>query len=84
MARRLPTFVRNPAGARHINVVHGLYPREPMTCGVLDRLAEALRASVTTAAGRTYAGGLTKFEPGEMARVNVPGVDLLTEAESAA
>ena len=84
MARRPPAFVRNPAGARHINVAHGLYPRQPMTAALLDRLAEALSASVTTAGGRTYAGGLTKFEPGEMARLAVPGIDLLAEAEVAA
>lgn len=84
MARRPPAFVRNPAGARHINVAHGLYPREPMTAAALDRLAEALSASVTTAGGRVYAGGLTKFEPGEMARLPVPSVEILTAGELAA
>ena len=29
MARRPPAFVRNLAGARHVNIAHGLYPREP-------------------------------------------------------
>ena len=84
MARRPPAFVRNPLGARHINVAHGLYPREPMTASSLDRLAEALTASATTAGGRVYAGGLTKFEPSEMARLPVPGVDLLTRTDVAA
>ena len=84
MARRPPAFVRNPAGAHHINVAHGLYPREPMTAAVLDRLADALSALTTTAGGRVYAGGLTKFEPGEMARLAVPSVELLAANEEAA
>ena len=84
MARRPPAFVRNPLGAHHINVAHGLYPREPMTAEILDRLVDALSASVTTAGGRVYAGGLTKFEPGEMARLAVPSVDLLAANEVAA
>lgn len=77
MARRPPTFVRNLADARHINIAHGLYPRVPMADGVLDKLAEALRSSVNIGQGRTYAGGLTKFEPREMERVPVPSLDLL-------
>jgi hypothetical protein len=84
MARRPPAFVRNPAGAHHVNVAHGLYPREPMTAVALDRLAEALSASATTAGGRIYAGGLTKFEPGEMARLAVPSIEFLAAGEVAA
>jgi len=79
MARRPPAFVRNDAGARHINIAHGLYPREEMTDAVLDRLADHLRAAVTLAQGRTYAGGLVKFEPREMERIPVPGPDMLIE-----
>jgi adenine-specific DNA-methyltransferase len=77
MARRPPAFVRNPVGARHINIAHGLYPRQPLPEAVLDELAEALRTSISVAAGRTYAGGLTKFEPREMERLPVPGLPLL-------
>lgn len=77
MARRPPAFVRNLAEARHINIAHGLYPREPMTDTTLDKLSACLRDSVTLAQGRTYAGGLTKFEPKEMERLLVPGPDLL-------
>ncbi|HVX19225.1 MAG TPA: hypothetical protein VHA73_14440, partial [Acidimicrobiales bacterium] len=72
MARRPPTFVRNLAEARHINIAHGLYPRQAMDSDVLDRLAESLRGAVTQSQGRTYAGGLTKFEPREMERIPVP------------
>lgn len=79
MARRPPAFVRNPKGARHINVAHGIYPREAMADPVLDSLARSLNIGASTAQGRTYAGGLTKFEPSEMQRIFVPGPDLLTE-----
>src|SRR5216683_606167 len=77
MARRPPTFVRNLAGARHLNIAHGLYPRESLPPVVLDALAGYLRGSVTLGQGRMYAGGLTKFEPGEMERLPVPVGELL-------
>ena len=72
MARRPPAFVRNLCGARHINIAHGLYPRAPLDDAMLDALAAFLRENVAQAAGRTYAGGLTKFEPKELERVLVP------------
>ena len=72
MARRPPAFVRNLAHARHINIAHGIYPRSPMSPQVLDRLAHLLSSSVSLTDGRTYAGGLTKFEPKEMERILIP------------
>jgi adenine-specific DNA-methyltransferase len=72
MARRPPAFTRNIAGARHINIAHGLYPRAELPETVLDRLLAALRRRVSVEDGRTYAGGLTKFEPREMERLAVP------------
>lgn len=72
MARRPPAFVRNLAGVRNVNVAHGIYPREPMAPAALDALAASLRAAAPTAVGRTYAGGLVKFEPSEMSRIPVP------------
>ena len=72
MARRVPAFVRNAAQARHINIAHGLYPREPMSDSTLDALANYLRHGVALDAGRSYAGGLVKFEPREMERIIVP------------
>ena len=78
MARRPPAFVRNRAGARHINIAHGLYPREPLADAVLQGLVAYLSASTHRDDGRTYAGGLTKFEPREMERIRVP--DLATLA----
>ncbi len=72
MARRPPAFVRNLADARHINIAHGIYPREPLSPPVLDALARYLGSSTSLRDGRTYAGGLTKFEPREMERIMVP------------
>jgi adenine-specific DNA-methyltransferase len=72
MARRPPAFVRNRCAARHINIAHGIYPREPLTRAALDRLADCLRTGAAAATGRTYAGGLMKFEPREMERILIP------------
>jgi adenine-specific DNA-methyltransferase len=78
MARRPPAFVRNLAGARHLNIAHGLYPRESLTSDVLNALARYLSGAVSVRDGRTYAGGLTKFEPREMERLIVPSIAFLS------
>jgi adenine-specific DNA-methyltransferase len=72
MARRAPVFTRNPSGARHLNIAHGLYPREHLTEEQLLALVDHLSSGVSVTDGRTYAGGLTKFEPREMERLLVP------------
>ena len=76
-ARRPPVFVRNKAAAGHINVAHGIYPREPLTEPTLDALAAALCAAGPAVVGRTCAGGLVKFEPSEMARIHIPAPEML-------
>lgn len=77
MARRPPVFVRNLADVRHINIAHGLYPRESLGENMLCALANFLSKSVSITQGRTYAGGLTKFEPREMERLMVPRPEVL-------
>jgi hypothetical protein len=77
MARRPPTFVRNLCRARHLNIAHGLYPRKSMTDSLMMAIIEWLRTHVTVDAGRTYAGGLTKFEPRELERVHIPRLENL-------
>jgi adenine-specific DNA-methyltransferase len=72
MARRAPAFVRNRAAARHLNIAHGLYPVQPLSDAALDAIARHLDKTVCMSAGRVYAGGLVKFEPGEVARLRIP------------
>jgi adenine-specific DNA-methyltransferase len=72
MARRAPVFVRNKANVRYLNIAHGLYPRQPMTDDELTGVLRYLRETVGTAGGRTYAGGLVKYEPSEIERLHVP------------
>ena len=52
-------------------------PRETMDDITLDALAAWLRDNVGVESGRTYAGGLTKFEPKEIERIWVPRPDQL-------
>lgn len=77
MARRPPQFTRNACDARHINVAHGLYPRQPLADGVMARLVTWLNKNINTGSGRTYAGGLTKFEPKEIERLRIPHLETL-------
>ena len=84
MARRPPGFVRNLAAARHINIAHGLYPREDLAEEMLTSMTAYLAHAVDTRSGRTYAGGLTKFEPREMERLPVPHPELLLEYQKEA
>jgi len=77
MARRPPQFTLNACAARHINVAHGLYPRQPLDDGVMARLVAWLNKNIHTGSGRTYAGGLTKFEPKEIERLRIPSLGAL-------
>lgn len=77
MARRPPGFAINQADARHINIAHGLYPRDTMSEALKKTLVDYLQSNISQRSGRTYAGGLTKFEPREMERLIVPGPALL-------
>ncbi len=75
MARRAPAFVRNLVRVRHINIAHGLYPREPLDDAALAAVVAWLRHHASTAGGRTYAGGLVKFEPKELERILLPPME---------
>jgi hypothetical protein len=44
---------------------------------LLEALVRYLSENTELSRGRTYSGGLTKFEPREMERIPVPGPDLL-------
>jgi hypothetical protein len=72
MARRPPQFTLNSCHARHINIAHGLYPRAAMPVAALARLVTWLNRNIQRGSGRTYSGGLTKFEPKEVERLRIP------------
>jgi adenine-specific DNA-methyltransferase len=77
MARRPPAFAVNTADARLINIAHGLYPRDSLSAEAKKTLVRYLQSNISQRSGRTYAGGLTKFEPREMERLIVPGPIML-------
>jgi len=77
MARRAPAFIRNACGARILNIAHGLYPRTPLSEADLTLIIRWLNANVRLGGGRTYAGGLTKFEPGEVMKLPIPRLEQL-------
>lgn len=77
MARRPPQFTINSCDARHINIAHGLYPREAMDAATVSRLVTWLNTNISTGGGRTYSGGLTKFEPKEIERLRIPSLENL-------
>ena len=77
MARHAPTFVVNYDKLAMLNVVHGIYPSVPLSDHALGCLADYLNEHVSTSEGRTYAGGLTKFEPREVERLMVPAPHVL-------
>jgi adenine-specific DNA-methyltransferase len=68
MARQAPTFASNPDRLGVLNIAHGLYPRESLDDDALDRIVKRLNATRDSfvGRGRTYHGGLEKFEPREM------------------
>jgi hypothetical protein len=83
MGRRPPVFVRNLVRARHINIAHGLYPKVQLSASQLDAYASYLTATACVSDGRTYAGGLTKFEPKEIEQILVPCLNRIHDAISA-
>lgn len=74
MARQAPMFALNPDGLLLLNIGHGLYPKQAMTKKQIKALASALNGARSgfAGSGRTYHGGLEKFEPREMEALPVP------------
>jgi SAM-dependent methyltransferase len=83
MARKPPAFIRNTGGASLLNIAHGLYPVEPIAATELAAILAYLRQTVSITEGRTYAGGLVKFEPREVERLYIPSPDVLAECVTA-
>ena len=72
MGRRPPCFARNACGARIINVAHGLTPKRTLSAPIVDRIVQWLNQNVKISHGRTYGGGLVKFEPAEAMSIAMP------------
>jgi hypothetical protein len=72
MGRRPPSFARNACGARIINIAHGLTPLRPISIRSQDQLVAWLNENVRVTAGRTYGGGMVKFEPGDAMGIPLP------------
>jgi hypothetical protein len=72
MARRPPRFALNPAGARLLNIAHGLYPKENLAPEELESVVSWLNKQPLQGIGRTYAGGLIKVEPRDALRIRIP------------
>ncbi len=72
MSRRPPAFARNHCQARLINIAHGLWPLRPISVPAQNRIVAWLNVNVAMAMGRTYGGGLVKFEPGDAAQIPLP------------
>lgn len=79
MARQAPVFALNQARASVLNVLHGLYPTTPMTEEELRLLVEYLNVhrEEFRGLGRTYHGGLEKFEPREVESLPIASLDIL-------
>lgn len=74
MARQAPVFALNPDGLALVNIAHGIYPRHPLTADQLVALVNVLNDARSSfrGNGRTYHGGLEKFEPCEMEDLLIP------------
>jgi predicted RNA methylase len=80
MARRPPAFVLNPDKLAVLNIGHYLWPRMEGTD--LKGIVQALNKQQgrLMGQGRVYQGGLEKFEPHEMAALEIDlPIDLLAE-----
>lgn len=77
MSKGAPRFLRNDAGLMPLNVFHGLYPRN-LSKAEVSRLLQHLRSEAFAKrlrhGARTYADGLLKVEPRELAAVTVPDI----------
>jgi len=74
MARQAPAFALNPDRLALINIGHGLYPNHSIDQKALHALVDALNQDRERhrGAGRTYHGGMEKFEPGELESLLIP------------
>lgn len=80
MGRGRPSYALNPESMPIVNVVHGLYPKVTLDDEQLQGLVSYLNTGEEHGSrGRTYQGGLRKYEPGEMESLLVPSPDKLRD-----
>lgn len=73
MRRGRPRFALNPGGCPNLNTVHGLYPKVDLDEEAMLRIVDYLNAGELYGdTGRIYQGGLVKYEPKEMERIEIP------------
>ncbi len=74
MARQAPRFAANPDGLALLNIGHGVFPTADMTADQSRKLVDTLNSvrEQFVGNGRTYYGGLEKFEPREVEALLVP------------
>lgn len=73
MARQAPVFAANPDRLLLLNIAHGIWPHAALSAEQVERFAahlNGIRASLR-GQGRTYQGGLEKFEPRKLEAVAV-------------
>lgn len=73
MARQAPAFALNPDRLALVNIGHGIFPTPELDDLQLSRLCAYLQENrhAFRGRGRTYQGGLEKFEPSEMERLPI-------------
>ncbi len=74
MGRGAPRFALNRGQLLILNTFHGLYPTGRLSARDLKQAVARLNeaAASMVGQGRTYQGGLEKFEPRELEMVNLP------------
>jgi predicted RNA methylase len=74
MARSAVRFAYNPDGLALLNVGHGIFPTSDLNDSQVQNIVEVLNHLRETfvGMGRTYHGGLEKFEPREMEQLPIP------------
>lgn len=77
MSRKAPTFIKNKRHLPMLNTIHGLYPKVELSNRALSNLVDYLNNNVELQSGRTYCGGLVKFEPREVEAILVPSIEQL-------
>jgi adenine-specific DNA-methyltransferase len=72
MARGAPCFALNPHNIPNLATVYGLKPKHVMDNLELAVWAKRLNTASSRWTGRTYSGGLKKFEPGDYEDCLIP------------